>query len=187
MSKKEYGSNKLNQQIIIKIVILLVIFAIAYLNKKNSISFLELSENKNITIQITILLILSGYIIYTLVIGKNNEISSKYYYSLLLFYYLNFISYIFILFTNNFYNYNNIIVIKKINLSKFLIILTLLFSLIFSILELTNNSKNKSILVDLVVEDNIPKFKKFNIFLDTCINFIYVFVILNIAINIIIS
>ena len=39
----------------------------------------------------------------------------------------------------------------------------------------------------LVVEDNIPKLKKFNIFLDTCINFIYVFIILNIAINIIIS
>ena len=185
MVKKEYGDKKLKIQIIIKISILLSL--IFYLNSKNSNFFLKLFSMSNINKQFTKILILSGFIIYTLVVGKINELPSKYYYSILLFIYLYFLLYLLILFVNNFYNYNNIIVIKNINLSKFLIILTLLFSLIFSILEYTNNSKNKNILVDLVVEDNIPKLKKFNIFLDTCINFIYVFIILNIAINIIIS
>ena len=76
MAQREYGSKRLKRQIIIKIIILLLV--IGYLNNKNSDLFLKLfSEDKNITTQITILLIFTIFIIYTLVVGKIDELPSS--------------------------------------------------------------------------------------------------------------
>ena len=96
-----------------------------------------------------------------------------------------FILYLFILFLNNLYNYNNIFVFGNINLSKFLMIITVIASLVFSILERVKYSEEKNIIVDLVVKDNKNKSNKFNIFLDTCINFIIMFIILSTFLKII--
>ena len=87
MAQREYGSKRLKRQIILKMIILLLL--IGYLNNKNSNLFLKLlSEDKNITTQITILLIFTIFIIYTLVVGKIDELPSKYYYSILIFIYM---------------------------------------------------------------------------------------------------
>lgn len=184
MAQREYGSKRLKRQIILKMIILLLL--IGYLNNKNSNLFLKLlSEDKNITTQITILLIFTIFIIYTLVVGKIDELPSKYYYSILIFIYMYFILYLFILFLNNLYNYNDIFVFGDINLSKFLMIITVIASLVFSILERVKYSTEKNIIVDLVVKDNKIKSNKFNIFLDTCINFIIMFIILSTFLKII--
>ena len=180
MSQRDYGSKNLKWQILIKIIFIFILLLLLARYLNNSILLKLFSDDVNI-IQLIIIVVLTIFIICTLILGKIDGISSKVYYSILIFVYINFILYLFILFLNILYNYNNVSIrlFPNMNLSKFLIILTVIIALLFSILEGAKYSSTNNIIVDLVVKDNRNKSKKFNLFLDTCINFIIMFAILS--------
>ena len=179
MAQREYGSKNLKWQIPIKIFFILILLMKCYFN--NNDLLLELftdDKDMNKHIQIIILVILTALIILSVTFGKIIDITSKVYHSFLIFIYIFYILYIFIIFLNNFYDYNSVnIPLFNTNLSFILIILVLITSIVFLILELSSKKNN---IVDLIIKDNKNKTKKFHIFLDTCINFIIMFVILSI-------
>jgi len=179
MAQREYGSKNLKWQIPIKIFFILILLVKCYFN--NNDLLLELfTHDKEMYkyIQIIILLILTALIILSVTFGKMIDITSKVYHSFLIFIYIFYILYIFIIFLNNFYDYNSVnIPLFNTNLSLILIILVVITSIVFLILELSSKKNN---IVDLIIKDNKNKTKKFHIFLDTCINFIIMFVILSI-------
>lgn len=179
MAQREYGSKNLKWQIPIKIFFILILLMKCYFN--NNDLLLELftdDKDMNKHIQIIILVILTALIILSVTFGKMIDITYKVYHSFLIFIYIFYILYIFIIFLNNFYDYNSVnIPLFNTNLSFILIILVLITSIVFLILELSSKKNN---IVDLIIKDNKNKTKKFHIFLDTCINFIIMFVILSI-------
>ena len=180
MAQREYGSKNLKWQIPIKICFIIFILLVKYYFNNNDL-LLELfthDKDMNKYIQIIILLILTVLIILSVTFGKMIDLTSKVYHSFLIFIYIFYILYIFIIFLNNFYDFNSVkIPLINTNLSLILIILVVITSIVFLILELSSKKNN---IVDLIIKDNKNKTKKFHIFLDTCINFIIMFVILSI-------
>jgi len=181
MAQREYGSKNLKWQIPIKIFFILILLVKCYFNNNDLLLELELftdDKDMNKNIQIIILVILTALIILSVTFGKMIDITYKVYHSFLILIYIFYILYIFITFLNNFYDYNSVnIPLFNTNLSSILIILVVITSIVFLILELSSKKNN---IVDLIIKDNKNKTKKFHIFLDTCINFIIMFVILSI-------
>lgn len=171
MATQEYGKKKLKMQVFLKLLLIVLLFM--YLYNSNNKLFL----NTNVNLQIVILFILTVFISYTLFAGKIDELSSDIYYPILTFVYVFTVLYIFTLVLNNL----NMLVGYK-NTGNTVLGFIFIFSLLFSILDGVNYKKDKNILIDLVVKDNTyannSKLRKFNIFLDTCLTFIYIFFIL---------
>lgn len=177
MNKSEYGKTALKNQLFFKFLIILSM--IFYLKKNgNKVLLSEINNN----LQIVILFILGGFILYTLVAGKISELPDDTYYPILTFVYIYTILYIFVLFLNilNF-------IPQTSNVHSMLILLIFICSLGFSLFDVFDYKPKKNFLIDLVIKDpiydNKSKINKFNMFLDICLTFIYVFFIVNVVIS----
>ena len=181
MSQEEivYRKKMLKTQIFIKLGLILLILAFLHKSKikSNQTIFLDLfsTETRNKNSQITLLTILLILIVYFVVAGKISELDNNVFFSMLLFIYLLFIFYILILIINSYANLNNIIIYNK-NLSQILIFLSVIVILVFFYIELYSFKKNSNdknnVLINLFIKDDSSKMIKFNLFLDTCLNFI---------------
>lgn len=181
MSQEEivYRKKMLKTQIFIKLgLILLILVFLNIIKRKNDQTiFLDLfiSKSRNINSQITLVIILLSFIIYTLIAGKISDLENNVYFSLLLFIYLLFIFYILLIIINSYSNLNNIL-IYNVKLSKILVFLSVIIILVLFFIELyslkkESNDKN-NVLINLFIKDDSSEMIKFNLFLDTCLNFI---------------
>lgn len=181
MSQEEivYRKKMLKTQIFIKLgLILLILVFLNIIKRKNGQTiFLDLfiSKSRNINSQITLVIILLSFIIYTLIAGKISDLENNVYFSLLLFIYLLFIFYILLIIINSYSNLNNIS-IYNVKLSKILVFLSVIIILVLFFIQLyslkkESNDKN-NVLINLFIKDDSSEMIKFNLFLDTCLNFI---------------
>jgi hypothetical protein len=181
MSQEEivYRKKMLKTQIFIKLgLILLILVFLNIIKRKNDQTiFLDLfiSKSRNINSQITLVIILLSFIIYTLIAGKISDLENNVYFSLLLFIYLLFIFYILLIIINSYSNLNNIL-IYNVKLSKILVFLSVIIILVLFFIQLyslkkESNDKN-NVLINLFIKDDSSEMIKFNLFLDTCLNFI---------------
>ena len=79
MSQRDYGSKNLKWQILIKIIFIFILLLLLARYLNNSILLKLFSDDVNI-IQLIIIVVLTIFIICTLILGKIDGISSKVYY-----------------------------------------------------------------------------------------------------------